>query len=61
MRYHRTGQDNWQPRQPSGLLRQDIHGPLQGMDEPADAHPLAWLALLVFIAAVVTLIAAALP
>jgi hypothetical protein len=27
-RYHTTGQNNWQPRNPSGLTREHVHGPL---------------------------------
>ena len=37
MRYHRTGQDNWTPRQPSGLLREQVYGRIQPMEEEESA------------------------
>lgn len=32
-RYHTTGRNHWQPRQPSGLTREQINGPLYGSEQ----------------------------
>ena len=61
-RIHRTGRAHWTPPARSGLTREQIHGPLQPMQDDLPRGEGRWLLLLLVAFAIVgTLAAAALP